>query len=569
MESKNLKKQNILWLLLFALSLALMLWKLPYGFGGDDEGFYLTVANRLTLGERLFTDEWHLSQLSSFFLFPFVFLYKSIVGSTEGILFASRWLYLFCHTAASAVVYRRLRNYGALSVIGSIFFLLFTPFDMMTCSYNTVALDSLALCGAFAASCEKDSDMILAGVFLACAVVCCPYLAAAFFVYALLVLAYRLIYRKNGREFFDFRPFSPKALGLVTAGAGAVFVLFLLFLLTHTGIREIVKSLPGLFSDPEHPADSLLFKLEHYVYCVITSHPYAFIPVGAYTLTLAAMLFDKNRKKRALAYISLSAAVSVLWLALFIPELIPKNFNAITVPLFPLGLTAYILLEKKPRALFDFMFLLPLIYSVCVCSTSNMGFDILAIGYSVANIAGIIFIGLFIRENVGSEKKKAVFAVCIIPLALSGWLIPQVKISHCFWDAAPAVLDARLEQGPAKGIVTNGYFKASYDKIYEDMSEYKGKSGNILIYSQQCWEYLIPEMPYASFSAWLSGLDEKTDERLALYYDMNPDNTPDHIYIPKTSAFGELNIPAEQITADAAQYGFTVTENAISYKLSR
>ena len=562
-------KQDILWLVLFALSLALMVWKLPYGFGGDDEGFYLTAANRLTLGERLFTDEWHLSQLSSFFLFPFVFIYKAIVGSTEGILFASRWLYLVCHAFSSVLVYLKVRKYNALSVIGSIFFLLFTPFDMMTCSYNTVALDALALCGVFAASREKDSDMILAGVFLACAVVCCPYLAAVFFLYALFAVIYRLAYRKTGKGFFNYRPLSLKSLGLVTLGAGIVFVLFLVFLLTHTSVKEIIESLPGLFSDPEHPADSLLFKLKHYVYCVVTSHPYAFIPVGAYTLTLAAMLFDKNRKKRAFAYISLSAAVSVLWLALFIPELIQKYFNAVTVPLFPLGLTAYILLEKKPRALFDFMFLLPLIYSVCVCSTSNMGFDILAIGYSAANIAGIIFIGLFIRENTDSGKIRAIFAVCIIPLALSGWLIPQVKINHCFWDAAPAVLDARLEQGPAKGIVTNGYFKASYDKICEDMSEYKGKNGNILIYSQQAWEYLIPDMPYASFSAWLSGLDEKTDERLALYYDMNPDNSPDYIYIPKTSAFGELNIPADQIYADAEKYGFEIEENETSYKLSK
>ena len=82
-------------------------------------------------------------------------------------------------------------------------------------------------------------------------------------------------------------------------------------------------------------------------------------------------------------------------------------------------------------------------------------------------------------------------------------------------------------------------------------------------------EYLIPELLYASFSVWLSGLDEKTDVRLALYYEMNPDNTPDYIYIPKTSAFVELNIQAEKIYSDAETYGFTVEESGISYQLSR
>jgi len=566
MESKKLTKQNTLWLILFIMSLSLMIWKLPYGFGGDDEGFYLTVANRLTLGERLFTDEWHLSQLSSFFLFPFVYLYRSIVGSTEGILFASRWLYLICHAAASAVVYLRLKRYGALSVVGSIFFLLFTPFDMMTCSYNTIAIDALALCGAFAASYEKSADMMLAGVFLACAVVCCPYLAAAFVLYVLFAVGYKFAYKKTGKEFFTFKPFSLKALGLVTIGAGIVFVVFLVFLLSHTSIKEIAENLPGLFSDPEHPSYSLFFKLKHYVYCVITSHPYAVIPVGVYALSLAAILFDKKRKSRAILYIAVSAVVSVLWLALFIPELIDKNFNGILVPLLPLGLSSYILLEKKPRVLFDFVFLPGIIYSVCVCATSNMGYDILSIGFSVVNIANIIFAGLLIRENI---SKKAVMALCFVPVAMLGVMMLTVKINHCFWDASPSVLESELEQGPAKGIVTNECFKASYDGICEDMAEYKGRDGNILVYSQQAWEYLIPDMPYATFSAWLSGLDEKTNERLALYYDMNPGKIPDHIYIPKASAFGELNIPPEQIYSDAERCGYMIEENEVSYKLEK
>lgn len=562
--NKRLNKQNTVWLALFALSLALMIWKLPYGFGGDDEGFYLTIANRLTLGDRLFTDEWHLSQLSSFFLYPFVRLFKAITGGTDGILLASRRLYLVCHSAAAAAVYFRLRKYGAFSVLGSIFFLLFTPFDMMTCSYNTVAIDALALCGAFAASYEKDADMLLAGVFLAFAVVCCPYLAFAYVLYALVCCAYKLLYRKCGKAFFSFRPFSPKALCLVTAGAGLVFILFLVFLLSHTSVREIAESLTGLFSDPEHPSYSVFYMLKHYIYCIVTSHPYALIPIGIYALSLAVLALDKNRKRHALTYFALSAAASVLWLALFVPELIEKNFNGIMLPLLPMGFTAYLLLEHKPRALFDFVFLLGIIYSVCVCSTSNMGYDILSIGFSAVNIANLIFTGMLLKEHAG---RKVYSAIAFIPTALLCVLMLTVKINHCFWDAAPAELDAMLDAGPAKGIVTNAYFKNSYDSINADMAEYKGEDGNILIYSQQAWEYLVPDMPYASFSAWLSGLDEKTDARLELYFSMNPQKTPEHIYIPKTSSFGELNIPPESIRSAAEKYGYALTENDISYKL--
>lgn len=564
----NEKKQNTVWLALFAMSLALMLWKLPYGFGGDDEGFYLTIANRLTVGDRLFTDEWHLSQLSSFFLYPFVCAFKAATGGTEGILLASRVMYFVCHSAASAAVYLRLKKYGALSVLGSVFFLIFTPFDMMTCSYNTIAIDALALCGAFAASYEREADMITAGVFLACAVVCCPYLAAAYFFYALVCAAYRALYRRSGKKFFSFRPFSLKALGYVTVGAGIVFALFVIFLLSHTSVKEITESLPGLFSDPEHPSYSVVYMLKHYVYCIVTSRPYVLVPVGLYAASLALLAFDKNRKKHTLLYVSISAAAAAIWLLLFIAQLIEKNFNGIVLPLLPLGFTAYLLLENKPRAVFDFVFLLGVFYSVCVCSTSNMGYDILVIGFSVVNIANLIFIGMLIEERAGKREKRVFSAVCFIPVALLCAMMLTVKINHCFWDASPAVLDSRLESGPAKGIITNAYFKSSYDSISADMSEYAGEDGSILIYSQQAWEYLIPDMPYASFSAWLSGLDEKTDARLALYFSMNPQKMPEHIYIPKTSAFGELNIPPEKIYSDAGKYGYEINENEISYKLS-
>ncbi len=566
---ENEKKQNIVWLVLFAASLALMLWKLPYGFGGDDEGFYLTVANRLTLGDRLFTDEWHLSQLSSFFLYPFARIFKALTGGTDGILLASRLLYFFCHSAVAAVVYLRLRKYGALSALGSIFLLIFTPFDMMTCSYNTIAIDALALCGAFAASYKKAADMIAAGAFFACAVVCCPYLAFAYFLFAVTCIVYRAAYRKTGLGFFDFKQLSLKSLWLATIGVGIIFALFVIFLLTHTSVKEIIESLPGLFSDPEHPGYSIFYFFKHYLYCIATSHAYALVPMGIYVALLAFLAFDKRRKNHAPVYIAVSAAVSALWLALFIPQLVEKNYNAVTVPLLPLGFTAYILLDNKPRAMFDFIFALGIIYSLCVCSTSNMGYDILAIGFSVVNVANLIFVGMLIGELTGKKERRIFSAVCFIPVAMLCAMMLTVKINHCFWDANPAELDSVLETGPAKGIITNTYFKESYESIIADMSEYEGKNGNILIYSQQAWEYLAADMPYASFSAWLSGLDEKTDTRLELYFSMNPDKAPDYIYIPKTSAFGENNIASETIYSAAEKRGYAIDENDLSYKLYR
>lgn len=564
---KRLRKQNILRLLLFLLGLGLMIWKLPFGFGGDDEGFYLTVAHRLTLGQRLFTDEWHLSQLSSFFLYPFVKLFRYLTGGTDGILLASRRLYLICHSLTAAVVYLRLRKFGAMSVIGSIFFMLFTPFDMMTCSYNTIALDALALIAAFAAPVDGMNVPILSGVFFACAVVCCPYLAVGYVLYLLVCIVYSIIYSKTGREFFNYPLFRLKSFGFFTIGIAVVLFVFLLFLFSHTSISEIISALPVLFSDPEHPSYSILFMLKHYVWCILTSHKLVIVPVSVYIISFFALIFDRKRKQHVFLHMLLPVIACVVWLCLMGSQLTEKYCNGIMLPLSLVGLNAYLLLEYKPRGLFASCFVLGFIYSLCVNATSNMGFDILTAAFSVMNIASIIFTGLLISEQSGKEK-KTLLALCLVPVMLLGVMSVYVKMNHCFWDDRPARLNVELTQGPAKGIVTNEYYAQSYENIYRDMQSFSDKDGKILVYSQQGWEYLIADRPYASFSAWLSGLDKTSVERLELYYRTAPENSPDIIYIPKTSAFGELNFSSDRIYKAAETGGYSVGESGTGYILT-
>ena len=202
----NISRQTLFWLLCFSAGLLLVLWKCPYGFGGSDEGFYLTVSHRLCLGDSLFADEWHLSQLTSFFLYPFVRLYRMLHGSNEGILLAARHLYVLMHTLVSLMIYLRLRRYGPMAGAASVLFLLFAPFNMMTCSYNTIALDMLALSGGLLGSGEAGNRIswLVGGAAYACAVVCCPYLAVGYVLYISAVLVFRMrrLKRFGGFDFF-------------------------------------------------------------------------------------------------------------------------------------------------------------------------------------------------------------------------------------------------------------------------------------------------------------------------------------------------------------------------------
>ena len=280
----NTSKQSLAFAALFVLSFAFMLWKCPFGFGGSDEAFYLTVPHRLNLGDELFRDEWHLSQLASFFTLPFVSAYRHFSGSNDGIMLAARYTYAVIHALAALVIYLRLRRFGWLSVAGSIIYMLFTPFDMMCYSYNTVALDTLALAGVLAGTSDgRCSPDVAAGALFACAVVCCPYLVTVYALY----LVMTALYRKTGKRTWQNPLLTWRCFGRVTAGIMITAALFAVFFFRHSSIADVAAALPGLFTDPEHPGYSVVFMLKHYVYCLVTAHRLIYVPLGIYAFSLA------------------------------------------------------------------------------------------------------------------------------------------------------------------------------------------------------------------------------------------------------------------------------------------
>ena len=57
------------------LLLFFSLWKVRYGLGLYDEAFYLTIPYRMCQGDKLFLNEWHVSQLSALLQYPLMKLY--------------------------------------------------------------------------------------------------------------------------------------------------------------------------------------------------------------------------------------------------------------------------------------------------------------------------------------------------------------------------------------------------------------------------------------------------------------------------------------------------------------
>lgn len=567
-----MSKVTVFWLVLFAATLALLVWKCPYGFGGDDEGFYLTVAHRLTLGDRLFSDEWHLSMLSSFFTYPLVRLYIGLTGGTDGILLFSRYCYIILQALVSVLIYIRMRKYGLAALFASLMFMLYTPLGMMTVSYNTLAIAFLGICAALLGgdTCGRGV-LVLSGASFACAVVCSPYLAAAYVFYIITIAVFSVLKKRGIDDTSGL--FSPRSFAFFTLGIAVPFVLFMVFFFRHSGIKDVVDNLPGILSDPEHPSQSVVFKFKRYIYCLITAHRFIIVPLGLYVLGTLSLLLDKKRERHAPFYLAFSALMALLCWLLFAPELTETYYNGFILPLALPGFTAYLLLKEKPVRLFIATYVLGLIYSFCVCATSNMGFIVLSMAFVVVNISSSVFIALCLRGMLREKLRcvKPAQVLCSLCFAVLTLMLAAVKVQFCFWDASPSQLGSRIEIGPAKGIVTSEHAKQSYEGICRDLEYYDDKEHReILMYTQSAWTYLILEdYPYASFSAWLSGLYEATEERLAFYYEVNPTKYPYYVCVPKASAFGALQYTREDIMSAAERFGYDFSETDVSYRLEK
>jgi hypothetical protein len=97
-------------------------------------------------GDSLFVDEWHISQLSAFLLYPLLKVYMLINKSTEGIILSFRYIYMAVQLLVSLIGYCLLKKQGRKeAMLSSILFVIFIPYTIMALSYNTIGLMAVYL----------------------------------------------------------------------------------------------------------------------------------------------------------------------------------------------------------------------------------------------------------------------------------------------------------------------------------------------------------------------------------------------------------------------------------------
>ena len=687
--SGEYKRQHILFAALMLGGVIFALWKTFYGSPSLDESFYLTIPHRYSMGDVPIADEWHLSAMTGFLQLPFVFVYTHLFG-TEGIILASRIFYVFIHAAVTIVIYSRVYKKGVLSIAACLLLFIFAPYNIMQLCYNSMGIDLIVLSGILLATANyrtSKASLIISGVCLAGAVLCCPYFASAYVIYAVCVIVRALMKKFSKREhdwIISSEMFSGRSFLFLTIGVAALSAVFVIFLFSRASISKIIESIPYMLSDPEHKSVSVWDKLMsynnnfanfdaylkaspkglpsmqipfiiylvcfvavlverslkggrrkavEYVFVVISAivamysailvvlmliepHMYnhlgsrvlavPLIPIAltayalsdnrpkgifaaifipaltvqegfiyvayAYYVMLFVLILDKKRMQHRLFYLAVTAAVSIATLIIVTPVL----GNMLMFPLFFVGLTSYILCEKKDREIYAAVFLPGILYSFCIHMGSNQAFNVISMAFTVVNVASCLFLAQLISElRADSDKRSfalwtrrsaAVLAIAAVIFSLG--LEVYSKATEVFLDGKPPQLTAEITKGPAKGIKASPG-SASYQMWLLNWVEPYNyvEPDNILFMTTSTVPYLAVgngKFPYGTYSAWLSGENQTSFERLKSYFKLNPDKTPRYILLPKNSGW-DKNYVLQQLRG----MGYSVEETDSSYMMKK
>ena len=526
-------RRKHIYLLLFGLSFALasvfLFWKCKFGFAQIDESFYLTIPFRLCQGDSLFLHEWNLSQTSSVLLYPVVWTYRLFFQDTVGVLFHFRLIFTFVWVIAALFVFLRLRSFSLVgAMLASLVFLFYTPFGIMALSYNSMGILLLLCACIMAVSLEgSGTSWFFAGIFLAGAVLCCPYLLVLYILFTAAAFSALILRRKVAIRCWLFLSF----------GCCLMFVLFCLLLFSRASFRDLIIVFPELFPDPAHPDFSFLSKLDAYVEDILFCNR-AFIP-GMFVFALSCILAFWN-KGRKIGFVLVCFAASVILLCFLFEK---PYLNYLMFPINMPGLyCALISRDRNVRRLFLGFWLPGSIYSFCSHFASNQEFYAISSASTVMTIASIMILVCHLCEQDWQDstflffRKAAYFAFALlISVQICGEI--YLRYTSVFWEGGMHEQTVLAESGPEKGILMRPERLQEYQLHENDIAVIRDAESiqKVLFLSRYTYLYLSAQKEYATYSAWLSGVNALTLKRLDRYYELSPEKTPDGIYVETKS----------------------------------
>lgn len=551
-----MKKKYIFNTALFLFSFLSLVIFAPFGYSFNDEPFIVSLAQRLHFGDSLFVDEWHVTQNFGVVILPLYKLYLAIFGSTEGILLCFRIIYCFIWVSVCTVVYNVLKKKYRYCIVPYLYLLFFSPLDQMTLSYTSIGLScALILACLFfyhfeIKNIKLNAFVTVFSLFTVILVICLPFAAAVYFLFAVSVLIVKKI-RPSLNAAYMWKVVIYSFCFFVFALALYLFV----FVLSDHSFYEFTTNIPKALFDSSHSVNGTFRKIATYIYYILRYYKFHCVVIA---VSLILSLIPKIRKsfnaKAAIFLINVTAfAVQMIYMA-FNPEFFLLNHQM--VPIVFLGIvSAFLINEYKQHAILFVTFIVwGIIYSVLFHFASDTGLMAISMGLSVSGVGGIIYISLFLKEckdHFNTLKKSedvikishkviknAVVCFTFATFILQVSVCMHLKAARHYLDVSPLEMDSVITQGASKGLITTEANKLKYDRSFSAVTSLlkntdpsRLSSIRFLSLISDPVVYLNADVPFATHSSWTFGLtDEALVNKHNEYYKMHPDNVPNVIF---------------------------------------
>lgn len=520
MKKENSRKEWITGGVFFSFML-LLLCRCFFSVNYGDEPYCISSVWRFYQGDALIAQDWFpAQQLVSWLLFPFFAIFRLFHDSNDGIILASRILYVFSQGIVAWIVYRRLSKYGKYRIAASLMYLLSTQNNMLTLNYNTIGISCMILVLTILVTEEKygKGTLILTGILTAVMILSQPYAILLFLIWALTVL----LLMPFGKRINVHPLLKIRTLFLVGLGAFFVLAAFALTVFARADITEVKQGLTYILNDPEHQMD-IQYKISKYFERFYRYYRWQILMMG--TSLIVGMLpregkLSKNMK--GLAFLgAIGAAIYTLLYHGVISDYVPIDF--ICVPISFLGISIWLLGEKKNKKLFLVWMIPAFAYTFCVQLSTNTGILAVTSAGIVATVGGTLMLGEEQEHRIQWIPEKIWKSLLLVVFLLQISLLFYHRMTDVWWGTPVNECTERLEAGPAKGLFTSEEDAQEYYAELYNVDQLALKQGDqILFLDLNPMMYLYADLPVASYSTWT--IDESNF--LQQYYDAYPEKLP-------------------------------------------
>lgn len=546
----NLNRQKILFFCCIILGIIFLALRAPYGYCFNDEPFIVTLGQRLSYGDSLIFDEWHVAQTVSPIIAIFYKIYVFLHGSTEGILLAFRYIYILIWiSVCSSMLYFFLNNKyinqffseryllkDLMSISVFFYLVLFSPLDYMTLSYTSMGLSSVLVITLLLFHIPKDNKTHIIfwcflGILVSLNVLCCPWMALFYIVMFIFAILYFVIKgRHQGQVISSYIILMIVVIAMMIIYCG-------LWIFYDNNISEFVPSLKMVFDDAGHTGNVI----DKIFNGVIRLFKYSKKSSYIYLISLLILLaFNKNIIKARVFVIPFTIIGFVISVYTFSTKYFSSGLNFQMINIIPFGFLSFFMLSNKPWKAFFVFGGTGSIYAIASQLSSDTQLMAISMALSVCGVGAIFFIFLLLGEllvNCSRISSKCitgfVFAI-VICIQIGVQFI--TRIGRQYWDSPPLSLNETITVGAARGLKTTKEKKESYEHQYNNLTAlinlaHVSKDKQFVSFHFNPVLYLDSSLNYGTFSAWDYGYsDDELYHRYSNYYAINKSKKPEVVF---------------------------------------